>query len=273
MPDRGNINWSREEHILAFNLYCKIPYGTMHGRNPRVIELAHLLGRSVGSVGLKLSNFARLDPALRARGVQGLGHGAKGEEEVWDEFVHQPEGLAYESERLLADRLGRPLEEVAEIEVKDLPVAGIEREAIVRVRVNQSFFRRRIVSAYEFRCCVTGLAVRELLVASHIVPWAQDAANRLNPRNGLCLNALHDRAFDRGLMWVDASFVVRFSDRLRADARKPDTTLAWLTSFDGQPLHLPKRFSPDPVFLRRHAEGSRKPQFDPDARTGLMEAR
>ena len=254
MPASRNINWTREEHIVAFNLYCQIPFGRIHMGNPRVIELARLIGRSVGSVSYKLSNFARLDPTLQARGIQGSPHGAKGEEEVWHEFVDDPEALAYESERLLAERLGRPIEEVAEIETKDLPAAGIEREATVRVRVNQSFFRRRIISAYEFRCCVTGLAVPELLVASHIVPWAQDAANRLNPRNGLCLNALHDRAFDRGLMWVDDRFVVHFSERLRTDSKKPTTTLTWLASFDGQPLLLPKQFSPDPLFLRRHAK-------------------
>lgn len=179
---------------------------------------------------------------------------AKGEEEVWDEFADHPEALAYESERLLAQRLGKPIEEVADIDTKELPAVGLEREATVRVRVNQSFFRRRIISAYEFRCCVTGLAVPELLVASHIVPWAQDASNRLNPRNGLCLNALHDRAFDRGMMWVEDGFVVRFSERLSAVRTKPDATLGWLTSFDGQPLRLPKRFSPDPGLLRRHAE-------------------
>ena len=252
--DRANRDWNRDEHILAFNLYCKIPYGTMHGRNPRVIELAGLLGRSVGSVGLKLSNFARLDPALQARGVRGLIHGAKGEEEVWDEFRRQPEALAYESQRLLAERLGRPLEEVAEIEMKDLPAAGIERQSIVRVRVNQSFFRSRIISAYAFRCCVTGLAVRELLVASHIVPWAQDIANRLNPRNGLCLNALHDRAFDRGLMWIDEQFCIHFSKRMRGVVNESGAALGWLTSFEGRPLLLPNRFSPDPALLRRHAE-------------------
>ena len=251
---RHNEKWNREEHILAFNLYCKIPFGTIHMGNPRIIELAQLLGRNVGSVSYKLSNFARLDPALQARGIRGHEHGAKGEEEIWEEFVHQPETLAYESERLLADRLSRPLEEVADIEVKDLPAIGIEREATVRVRVNQSFFRRRIISAYEFRCCVTGLTVRELLVASHIVPWAQDVANRLNPRNGLCLNALHDRAFDRGLMWVDDGFVIRFSKLLHDNQNTSDSTLIWLRSFDGQQLRLPNRFSPDPVFLRQHAK-------------------
>ena len=250
---RENEKWNREEHILAFNLYCKIPFGQIDQDKPHVIELARLLGRSPGSVSYKLTNFARLDPALQARGIRGHTHGAKGEEEVWDEFAHNPEALAFESERLLAARLGRRVEDIAEIEVRDLPPVGIEREATVRVRVNQSFFRRRIISAYEFRCCVTGLAVRELLVASHIVPWAADAANRLNPRNGLCLNALHDRAFDRGLMWIDEGFIVRFSCRIGQIASRSDPTLTWLTSFEGKPLRLPKKFSPDPEFLRHHA--------------------
>ena len=251
---RPNKNWTREEHILAFNLYCQIPFGSIHMRNPRVIELARLLGRSVGSVSLKLSNFARLDPALKARGIRGHEHGAKGEEEVWQEFVDHPESLAFESEQLLANRLGKPVEEVAEVDDRDLPAVGIEREAMVRIRVNQSFFRRRIVSAYECRCCVSGLTVRDLLVASHIIPWSEDVPNRLNVRNGLCLNALHDRAFDRGLMWIEDGFIIRFSKRLAAARRKPDDTLAWLISFTGQRLRLPNRFSPDPALLRRHAE-------------------
>ncbi len=129
-------------------------------------------------------------------------HGAKGEEEIWHEFADQPETLAFESKRLLANRLGQPIEQVADVDTGDLPPAGREREATVRVRVNQSFFRDRIFSAYNFRCCVTGLTVQPLLTASHIIPWAEDERNRLNPRNGLCLNPLHDRAFDRHLMWI-----------------------------------------------------------------------
>ena len=253
MAQRSNADWTRDEHVLAFNLYCQIPFGTIHMRNPRVIELARLLGRSVGAVSYKLTNFARLDPALQARGIRGNTHGSKGEEEVWREFADHPEALAFESERLLAERLGKPIEEVAEIDVRGLPPEGKEREAMVRVRVNQAFFRRRILSAYEFRCCVTGIAVRDLLVASHIVPWASDVANRLNPRNGLCLNALHDRAFDRGLMWVDDAFVVRFSRRIGECPDEDRPSLAWLLSFEGQPLRLPKRFAPDSDLLRRHA--------------------
>lgn len=254
MPRRANENWTRAEHVLAFNLYCQIPFGKIHMGNPRVVELATLLGRSVGAVSYKLTNFARLDPALQARGIRGNTHGAKGEEEVWREFADHPEALAFESERLLAERLGKPIEQVAEIDVRDLPPPGEERDAIVKVRVNQAFFRRRILSAYEFRCCVTGIPTAELLVASHIVPWASDAANRLNPRNGLCLNALHDRAFDRGLMYVDGELTVRFTDRIERQARRDDASLAWLLSFEGQPLRLPAHFTPDSDLLGRHAE-------------------
>jgi len=163
-------NWSREEHILAFNLYSQIPFGTIHVRNPKIQELAKLLDRSTGAVSRKLANFARLDPFLKERGVKGLPHGAKAEEEIWNEFAKQPEALAFESEKLRAGREGRSVEDVSQIETADLPPAGKEREAIVRVRVNQSFFRRRVLSAYGFRCCVTGLSIRDLLVASQIIP-------------------------------------------------------------------------------------------------------
>ncbi len=246
-------NWTREEHILAFNLYCQIPFGTIHIRNPKVKELARLLQRSVGSVSRKLANFARLDPFLQQRGIKGLEHGARGEEEVWKEFVEQPEALAFESERLLADRLGTSVEQVSAIETDDLPASGKEREAIVRVRVNQSFFRQRVLSAYCFKCCVTGLTVRPLLVASHVIPWAKDTVNRLNPRNGLCLNALHDRAFDRGLMWIAPEFVVRLSPKLREENNDSKETIDWLMSFEGKPLLLPKKFQPDPELLAIHA--------------------
>jgi putative restriction endonuclease len=251
---RGKGNWTRDEHVLAFNLYCKIPFGSIHIHNPKIIALAKLLGRSVGSVSYKLANFARLDPALQARGIKGMAHGAKGEEEVWQEFADHPEAVAFESEQLLAERLHKPLEEVADVDIRDLPRAGIEREATVRVRVNQSFFRSRILSAYNYRCCVTGLTVLPFLTASHIIPWSEDEKNRLNPRNGLCLNALHDRAFDRHLMWIEDDFVIRFSPRLRKTADAADETIQWLTSFEGKRLLLPNKFSPESEFLKCHAK-------------------
>lgn len=247
-----NPNWTREEHILAFELYNEIPFGQIDQDTPAIQTLAKLIGRSAGAVSYKLANMARLDPVLQARGIKGMPHGAKGEAEIWAEFADHPEELALESARLLALRLGKTLEEVAEIETDDLPKAGIERDAVVRIRVNQNFFRRRILSAYDFRCCVTGLATRSLLTASHIVPWADDSVNRLNPRNGLCLNALHDRAFDRHLMWIESDFTVRFAPHLRKAPAVNRESVDWLTRFEGQKLLLPKAFSPAGEFLAKH---------------------
>ena len=249
-----NPDWSREEHILAFNLYNSIPFGQIHIHNPRLKELAKLLGRGINSISLKLANIARLDPVLQARGIKGMSHGAKGEAAVWKEFAHDPEGLAFESERLRAERQGKSLEEVAEIETDDLPKIGKERDAIVKVRVNQSFFRRRILSAYNFRCCITGLTAQPLLTASHIVPWAEDKDNRLNPRNGLCLNALHDRAYDRHLMWIEDDFVIRFSPQLLKVKAFAKESVGWITRYEGSPLSLPVKFRPDPGLLKIHAE-------------------
>lgn len=251
--EQDGKDWTREEHIIAFNLYNQIPFGTIHMRNPKVIELAALLGRKVGSVSNKLANLARYDPALQARGIRGLTHGAKGEKQTWDEFATRPETLAYESARLLAQRLDKPIEQIADVEETELPKEGRERETVMRVRINQSFFRSRILSAYNYRCCITGLGIKELLVASHISSWAEDIANRLNPRNGLCLNAFHDRAFDRHLMWIDSDFRIRFTNRLKEYDEISRPTLDWLTGFEGKALYLPKQFSPDKELLRQHA--------------------
>lgn len=252
MTARKNKDWTREEHILAFNLYCKIPFGAIHMSNPQVISLAKVLRRSPGAVSYKLANFSRLDPELKARGIRGMPHGASGEVQIWTEFDQNPEALAFESERVLAEYTGRTLEEVAEIDERELPKDGLERERMIRVRVNQHFFRAAILATYDFRCCITGLAVPPLLVASHIVPWALEPKQRMNPRNGLCLNALHDRAFDRGLMVVRHDLTVHFADSLHSCEETQPETLAWLLDFEGRRISLPKKFRPDLDLLTKH---------------------
>lgn len=254
MPGRNN--WTREQHLLAFNLYCQIPFGKINKSNPQVIALANCIGRTPSAVGFKLGNFGRLDPALKARGVSGLAHGAKGEEEIWNEFASDPERLAYESELLMAKYENRDILDDSDSEADDYN--GDDREAVVKQRVNQGFFRKRVLAAYESRCCVTGLSSPDLLIASHIIPWSEDQANRLNPKNGLCLNALHDKAFDRGLMWIEDDFSVTISPLLmrQLDAKSAGTD--WFVQFDRKPLVLPKNFEPDTRFLKAHAERAKQ---------------
>ena len=111
-----------------------------------------------------------------------------------------------------------------------------------------------MLAAYDERCCITDLSIPSLLMASHIVGWADDSNHRTNPRNGLCLNALHDRAFDRLLMYFDDEHRVRFArHRFAADLHSAAGD-KWLLSFEGQAMREPKRFLPDPDLLARHRE-------------------
>jgi predicted restriction endonuclease len=133
----------------------------------------------------------------------------------------------------------------------DLPKDGLERETIVKVRVNQRFFRTTVLTSYSSRCCITGLGIPILLSASHIAPWATDPNNRMNPRNGLCLNLLHHKAFDAGLITITPEFRVRISASL-ATSITSDANKFFFTQYDNQFAQLPRRFLPDPSLLKWH---------------------
>lgn len=246
-------NWTREELILAFNLYCKTPFGRIHIRNPEIISLSKILGRTPSAVSWKLANFARLDPSLKKRALSGATHGGKEDIEIWNEFSNNWEGLSFESERLLAQMEGKSIEEFTSIDESEIQKEGKEREAFVSLRVNQNFFRTVVLTAYQFRCCITGLSVPELLNASHIVPWSLDPTNRVNPRNGVCLNTLHDRAFDRGLLTILPNYTVNISPLVKKLLNNVAVKDFFLR-YDGVSIKLPERFLPDAAFLKYHNE-------------------
>jgi putative restriction endonuclease len=245
-------NWSREELILAINLYCKTPFGRLHNRNPDITKLAKLIGRSPSALAWKLVNFASLDPSLKRRGIKGAVNVSHLDREIWDEFYTNWERLAYESEALLAKRTGEPIEVQAEIDLSEPPRSGLDRKTLVKVRINQNFFRATVLAAYDFHCCITGLAIPDLLNASHIVPWSKDEKNRVNPRNGLCLNTLHDRAFDRGLLTITSELKVKISPSIRKPSKRIDPTQQFLARYDGMLITLPRKFLPEPAFLEYH---------------------
>jgi len=243
-------DWTREELIVAFNLYCKIPFGRIHIRNPLVIGLAKAIGRTPSAVSWKLANFARLDPALQKRHIAGATHGARADAEIWNEFSNDWDKLAFESERLLDELTGRTTEVVED--TRDFP-EGRSREALIHVRVNQGFFRAAVLASYDTRCCITGLSIAQLLVASHIVPWSVDIKNRTNPRNGLCLNAIHDRALDCGLLTITPDLKVKLSHKAKKD-RTEKAAREFLWRYEGASISPPRRFAPSPEFLHYHNE-------------------
>ena len=225
-------NWTKEETIIAYNVYCKVPFKSSSKSNPTIIKYANIIGRSPSALNMKVGNFGRLDPELKQQGIVGLAHGSKLEEEVWAEFNGNWEKLAFESEQLIAEFSNRPFEEVSEIEIEDIR-EGLEREAVVKQRVNQSFFRTTVLSSYYFKCCITGLSIPDFLIASHIIPWSKNTNERLNPRNGLCLNSIHDKAFDRGFITVTP-------------------VQDFFMKYENQKINLPDKFLPTKEFLDYH---------------------
>lgn len=243
-------NWTREETIVAFNVYCKVPFKSSSKTNPTIIKYANIIGRSPSALNMKVGNFGRLDPELKKQGITGLVNGSKLEEDIWNEFNGNWDKLAFESEKLIAEFQHKTIEQIETFNIEDLP-KGEERETIIKARVNQSFFRSAILSSYNLKCCITGLSIPDFLVASHIKPWSKDEENRTNPHNGLCLNSIHDKAFDRGFITVTPDFkilVSTFFDNYTNDLAVTD----FFKKYQNQSIILPDRFLPNKDFLDFH---------------------
>ncbi len=250
---KDDQRWTREQTIAVFNLYCKIPFSRIRSSHPEIINLAKEIGRSVNSVKMKIGNLGSFDPELKKRGIVGLANASKLDEDVWNEFNGNWDDLAFESEKILATFGGRDASADTVILEEDFCFGdGTEKERIVKTRVNQNFFRQTVLSAHNFTCCITGIDVPELLVASHIIPWSKAERNRLNPRNGLCLNALHDKAFDKGLITVTYDFRVKVSPKILFKPSAP--VELWLANFHEKSLVMPERFVPSLEFLQYHNE-------------------
>jgi hypothetical protein len=257
-PERYGDDWSRDETILALYLYCQIPFSKTKAGNPEVIKLAALLGRTPASIARKLGNFGAFDPLLAKQGISGLTHTGKAARLIWEEFNNRWEALVEQSGLLLASlaqgapRLENPRMTVGPSEETIIapPDGPSERIARVSVRLFQSFFRRAVLSSYDSACSICGLDIRPLLTASHIKPWSVDESVRTDPQNGLCLCAIHDRAFDRGLVAVsDELRVIVAEDVLSSKQRFVQTALV---NFHSTPLRMPKRFAPRQELLTWH---------------------
>ena len=266
-PRNDGLDWTREQLVLALDLYCRIPWGSINHGNARVKELAAMIGRTPSSVARKLGNFGAFDPALQARNVGGLPHGSKLDRMVWDEFAHDWGRLAElaEAQRGAAEGDEAPL---PEFDAGAVPHGPSERLVTTKQRLHQRFFREAVLSSYEHRCCISGLPVIETLVASHIRSWkmcvGEDEGRRADPTNGLCLSATFDRPFDRGLFALTDECKLVLSPRLARLAEKPSRRdpegitgrfLQESGCVDGREIRfLPQRFRPDPVCLAWHRE-------------------
>lgn len=245
LSQKTRKNWTFEETTVALYLYFTIPFQRVSKSNPIIQEYSQVLNRTSSALGMKIGNIGRLDPTLKMQNIIGLSNGSKLDEEVWNTYLGKWDKLVADFDKIIQNLQKAPNKQ-------DEPVytfpEGKERVTQVTVRTNQNFFRQSVLAAYNNRCCITGIDIPELLVASHIKPWKDDLDNRLNPRNGLCLNNLHDKAFDRGLITFDDEFKLVISSHLTCSKE----TLKFFSPYENKVISLPDRLSPDLGFLDFH---------------------
>lgn len=254
----GN-RWTRDELLIALNLYHKLTFGQLYARQPAIVAVAKKLHRTPGSLAMKLCNFASLDPALKLRGIKGLAGASALDKTIWSDFHANLNEAVPASEDAL--RAVFAVEDDSEIEIlpkegirvaKRPPTGPTETTANVKQRRGQDYFRNAVLNNFGGRCGVSGLAIRELLIASHILPWGTHAAERLNVRNGLSLSRLHDAAFDVGLITFDEQLRLELSSRLKAELPQ-ECVSDNFGRYEGQPLRIPDDAAlPDPQFLAHH---------------------
>jgi putative restriction endonuclease len=182
---------------------------------------------------------------------------------MWQEYQANLPALGSESEQLVHDLF--TTNDAHEIDFLEGDTAvpttqrffggtSTEGLASVKIRRGQQFFRQSILSAYGVRCCVSGLNVPRLLVASHIKPWKDFPEHRLDPSNGLCLSSLHDAAFDSGLIAFDESFSMILSLKLRKFLPQDSLETNFL-NYEGKPIRMPGKLSmPSAECLNHHRE-------------------
>lgn len=249
-----SVTWTRQHTLAAFHLYTLLPFGKLDQRTPEIQQLAQWQGRTPSSLAMKLGNFASLDPQIVASGRAGLSGATNQDRALWATLQQNWDAIAIEAAdayAALALSHGVQADEALLQDEQEEFAEGRTRSAIVQARVNQARFRTSVLASYNRTCCISGLQHEKLVIASHIVPWSEDTKNRLNPQNGLCLSALHDRAFDQGLITVLPDYTIRVSANLL------ETPLRFIhTSFSiyhNQKISLPERLRPSPAFLEIHA--------------------
>lgn len=242
--------WTREETVVAYALYCVIPFSRVGNSNQTIIKAAKVIGRSPTSLKMKICNLAALDPDFLASGRTGLWGGVtKLDRQVYAEFCNDWQRLSELAEELL----GLSIFDVAEPVYNGPDLRKKKTYTEIAEKQKRRFFRKSVIAAYEGRCCISGMTVPQMLIASHIKPYAvcDDRTEKANPANGLLLNAFYDRAFDQGLMTVLPDLTIKISDAVK-ERYADEKTREWLYGVEGVKIKRPARFAPRRELLEYH---------------------
>ena len=158
---------------MAFALYCRLPFGRLHYRNPDIVCAARAIGRTPSALAMKLANVASLDPGITDTGRQGLKAASANDRALWREMHDDWERFAEESQRaqaafgLTSDEAPAPPRE---------PHYGEDRLVAGKARVGQSFFRNTLLSAYEAVAALPGCPIPSCSPQATSFPGIKTAA-------------------------------------------------------------------------------------------------
>lgn len=244
--------WTREEVLVALYVYGLIPFSKCSSSNEVIKKFAKLLGRTPGSLGLKISNIASLDPKLKNRGVIGMVNGAKMDKNVWEEFIKSPYEILEEAQHIILENGGPAYlgEELRE------DIFDNTDNSVMSLRMLENYFKSVILTSYNHTCCVTGLKEPLLVEACHIIKNLEDKNKLVTPQNGLCLNPLFHKAYDTNLMSITPDYEIIISDRFM-DNSGPELC-DMLDNINGRRIIIPDKFEPSQKLLDMRYQQFRK---------------
>lgn len=216
-------SWSREETMMAFALYMVLTPSECDDRGWDVQRVASVLHRTPNAVSLKIWNIEANDRNRRMSGRVGLLHGSHLDREIWEEYSQEGDAFLNRCLDLVTDVLRQADQDNAflsarfsSLEMASRVLLGKERIVTAAQWVHQEYFRNSLLTNYRHSCCLSGIRIDSLLIASHIKPWAESSPKeRTASSNGLLLNAFLDRAFDQGFITINHDYRVIVSGEVR----------------------------------------------------------
>lgn len=246
--------WAEDETLFLFRVFLTEKAGSLSSDSLRVTEIAELLNRRTGSIHRKLEDIRSNEPSYIAKGRRPT-NCADLVKEVWKELYSDYDGMRRRIEDAYESVSGNATVH-REINLDVHPGSDIPADAARSD--GQQLFRCIVAMNFEQRCCITGLATKDLLVASHVKSWARSSPDeKTDPSNGLYLNRLHDGLFEAHLMTLDEDMRIEYADLIRRE-NSEKTFESFFGRYEGKRMREPSRYSVDTRFMDEHRRISHK---------------
>ncbi|MCA8836015.1 MAG: hypothetical protein K8953_13120, partial [Proteobacteria bacterium] len=140
--------WTDEERLSALKIYCELKFSELSRTNPSIIELSKKINRTPSAVGMKLCNFAHLDPDVEQKGLTSV---SKADRLLMERFVLDRDSVIAESKKAF-EKLEKKFSNALEYTPPDSIDKKTEQTAEIKIRTLQGKYRERILAVYGQKC-------------------------------------------------------------------------------------------------------------------------